>query len=126
MLFLDDEIDEDELLVMFSELHRKNPTFPFWDHARIEVQLDDISEAEFKSEFRFGLAELPLLCDALRIPEKFTCDNGTVASGIEGLLMLLKRFAVRISVSLERHHPQIWEIHTRNESDTGRSYRPFP
>ena len=48
--------------------------------------------AQFKSEFRFAYSELPLLAKALRIPEKFTPSNGIVASGEEGLLMLLRRF----------------------------------
>ena len=57
------------------------------------VGLEDISEAEVKAEFRFAPSQIDLLSQALRIPGTFTCSNGTVASGEEGLLMLLKRFA---------------------------------
>ena len=47
--------------------------------------MDDILSAEIKSEFRFGHSELPLLAEALQIPQYFVCSNGTVASGMEGL-----------------------------------------
>ena len=41
----------------------------------------------------FGITELPLLLRALKIPEMFTCANGTVCSGTEELLIVLKRFS---------------------------------
>jgi hypothetical protein len=112
MLFLDDIIDEDEMFMIYTELNRKNPVYPYWKHERIEMQLDDISDAEFKTEFRFGLSELDLLSQALRIPDQFTCSNGTVASGLEGLLMLLKRFAYpcRLSDMIPRFVRSIPEI----------------
>ena len=34
-----------------------------------------------------------MLAEALQIPQYFVCSNGTVASGMEGLFILLKRFA---------------------------------
>ncbi|PFX18686.1 hypothetical protein AWC38_SpisGene16916 [Stylophora pistillata] len=55
--------------------------------------MENMSEAEVKAEFRFSPSEIHLLSQALRILETFTCPNGTVVSGEEGLLMLLKRFA---------------------------------
>ena len=93
MLFLDDVLDEDELFLIFSETNRKNPRYSYWEYDRVEKQVEEMSAAQFKSEFRFEQSEMPLLSKALRIPERFTCGNGTVASGEEGLLMLLKRFA---------------------------------
>ncbi|KXJ17917.1 hypothetical protein AC249_AIPGENE21844 [Exaiptasia diaphana] len=93
MLYDDDTLDEEDVLMMFQELTRKNTTYPYWKYDRIEHQLNDISTGEFKTEFRFNLSEIDLLQDALQIPERFICDNGTVASGTEGLLLLLKRFA---------------------------------
>ena len=93
MLYLDDVLDEEQVINIFSDLTRKNPPFPYRKFDRIEVQLEDMSEAEVKAEFRFAPSEIELLSQALRIPGTFTCSNGTVASGEEGLLMLLKRFA---------------------------------
>lgn len=54
--------------------------------------MENMSEAKVKAEFSFAPSEIHLLGQALRISETFTCPIGTVASGDEGLLMLLKRF----------------------------------
>ncbi|KAK3705284.1 hypothetical protein QZH41_008168, partial [Actinostola sp. cb2023] len=93
MLYMEDIFDEDEVVAVLTELHRKKPPYPYWKHKHVEYSLQEMEESEVKSEFRFGTHELALLMEALQIPHKFTCPNGTVASGLEGLLMLLKRFA---------------------------------
>ena len=112
MLYLDDVLDEEQVISIFSHLTRKNPPFPYWKFDRIEVQLGDMSEAEVKAEFRFGPSEIDLLSQALRIPDTFSCPNGTVASGEEGLLMLLKRFAYpcRLSDMVPRFGRSVPEI----------------
>ena len=84
MLFNDEILNEDEMFCVFSKLNRKNPPFPYCNYDRIEKQMDDLSSAEIKSEFRFGHSELPLLAEAVQIPQYFVCSNGTVASGMEG------------------------------------------
>ena len=91
--FLNDMIDEAELQSILEITNKKNPSFPYWKYDRIERTLDDMSESETKAEFRFATSELPRLAEALRIPEMFTCCNGATASGLEGLCILLKRFA---------------------------------
>ena len=48
---------------------------------------------ECKAEFRFELADLPLLAEALKIPDKIVCPSRTVATGMEALCITLKRFA---------------------------------
>ena len=53
----------------------------------MEGTLNDMFEPETKAEFRFATSELPRLAEALRIPEMFT------TSGLDGLCILLKRFA---------------------------------
>jgi hypothetical protein len=69
-------------LLIFNELTRgKNPVYPYWKHERIEIQLDDISDPECKAEFSFGMSELEVLAEALRISDKLTFSNGAVASG---------------------------------------------
>ena len=93
MLFLNDVLNEDELFLIFSETDRKNPHYSYWEYKSVEKQVEEMSAAQFKSEFRFDYSEMLLLSKPLRIPERFTCGNETVASGEEGLLMLLKRFA---------------------------------
>ena len=99
MLCLNDVLDEEQVISIFGDLTRKNPPFPYWKFETIDVQLSDMSEAEVRAEFRFSPSERALLREALRIPQKFTCPNGTVASGEEGLLMLLKRFAYSCRLS---------------------------
>ena len=67
------------------------PSFPFWSYDQFDLTC--ITEEESKAEPRFGLAELPLLAKVLAILDTFVCRNRTVASGIEGLCILLRRFA---------------------------------
>ena len=92
-LLVNDMIDEVELQAILELTNKKNPCFPYWKYDRIESTLDDLSESEAKAEFRFATSELPRLAEALRIPDMSTCCNGTTASGLEGLCILLKRFA---------------------------------
>ena len=66
--------------------------FPSWT-GKIHPFRTGTTIVEIKSEFRFGHSELPLLAEAQQIPQYFVCSNETVASGMEGLLMLLKLFA---------------------------------
>ena len=70
---------------------RKNPCFPYWHYDRF--QLSQLTEDECKAEFRFGLAELQLLKEVFQIPPSFVCRNGTIAGGMEGLCVWLRRFA---------------------------------
>lgn len=46
---------------------------------------------ECKTEFRFEKNNLPLLANVLQIPPVFKCPQGSIAGGMEGLCMLLKR-----------------------------------
>ena len=48
---------------------------------------------ESKAEFPFELGDLPLHAEALKIPDKIVCPNHTVATGMEALFIMLKRFA---------------------------------
>jgi hypothetical protein len=43
--------------------------------------------------FRFGREDINILSNALRLPEKIICNNRTVASGVEGLCIVLRRLA---------------------------------
>ena len=111
MLFCDDVIDEVELLAIY-EATTKRVQHPYKKYERIEYVLDEMSPVEFQTEFRFGISELPLLVEALKIPEKFVCSNGTVASGLEGLLVVLKRFAYpcRLSDMIPRFGRSVPEL----------------
>ena len=52
-----------------------------------------MSEAECKSEFCFKKDDIERLAREFRLPQKYICPNGTTASAVEGLCMLLKKFA---------------------------------
>ena len=55
--------------------------------------MQDQSEADWKANFRLEKHHVGRLVDALQIPAIFQCDRGTICEGLEGLCILLKRFA---------------------------------
>ena len=71
--FLNYMIDDAELQSILEITNKKNHSFPYWYHDRIEGTLDDISDSETKAEFRLTSSEFPRLAETLRIPEMFTC-----------------------------------------------------
>lgn len=107
----DEEIDEEEFLAIY-EIVTMRRKHPYKHYERIEDVFDAISPEEFQTEFRFGITELPLLLQALKIPDKFICSNGTVSSGTEGLLILLKRFSYpcRLSDMIPRFGRSVPEL----------------
>ena len=48
---------------------------------------------ECRAGLRFGKADVFLLLEVLRFPDKFVCSQKTVCSKLEGLCILLKRLA---------------------------------
>ena len=55
--------------------------------------MQDQSETDWKANFRLEKHHVGRLVDALQIPAIFKCDQGTICEGLEGLCVLLKRFA---------------------------------
>ena len=43
--------------------------------------------------FRFEREDIHILSNALRLPENIICNNRTLASGVEGLCIVLRRLA---------------------------------
>ena len=92
LLAYDDEIiDDDEFLLLWDRFTSKNPCFPYWDYENF--QLDELDPAECKAEFRFEKSDLHDVAEALQIPETFRCQQRSICDGMEGLCMVLKRFA---------------------------------
>ena len=85
----DGTIDEDEFFLLYEEHFSKNPEFPYEQYELFDM--DAMDDTECKAEFRFRKTEIPLLAEALDIPETFVCHQGTTAPGIEGLCVLLRR-----------------------------------
>ncbi|EDO33520.1 predicted protein [Nematostella vectensis] len=84
-------IDKEEFAVLFEEYTPQNLPFCHWDYE--EFCLENKDPAECKADFRFEKRDIPLLVDALQMPDTFTCVNGTVCDATEGLCVVLKRFA---------------------------------
>ncbi|CAB4032157.1 Hypothetical predicted protein [Paramuricea clavata] len=92
-LFVNDIIDESEFVALYDNTKTKSPEFQYWEYQKVEMQLQYMTNDECRSDFRVDLADLAVLAEALRIPEKFVCPNRTVATGMEGLCVALRRFA---------------------------------
>lgn len=77
--------DSDELLLL-SLCKEDKCTFP-------GLQIDDLTDEQCRSLFRFTKADIEALCHALHIPEKIVCSNRTTVTGFDGICILLGRFA---------------------------------
>ena len=55
--------------------------------------LENFTDSQCKTVFRFYKADLEILKQRLRIPDKIVCRNRTVVSGIEALCILLRHLA---------------------------------
>ena len=84
-------IDDEEFLLLYEEYTSTNLEFCYYSYPRFNLESTD--EAECKANFRVEKADLPFLAEALGIPPQFTCNQGTVCDGMEGLCVLLKKYA---------------------------------
>ena len=84
-------IGDEEFVLLYDMFPSKNPSFPYHEYARFD--LDNMSEADCKADFRFEKKDLPVLAEALQIPPSFKLNQGTIVDGMKGLCMLLRRLA---------------------------------
>ena len=89
-LFVEDLVDVD-VMAITSQFEERAPIFPYWRYERFDI--NSMNEDECRSKFRFEKEDIPRLMKAFRLPPKFVCSNETTASAVEGLCMMLKRFA---------------------------------
>ena len=89
--FNDRDISEDEFLLLYDAKTSNNPDFPYECYGNFN--LEEMDESECLSEFCFRKSGIPLLAEALGLPESYTCQQGTVCDGIEGLCLMLRREA---------------------------------
>ena len=87
----DGDISEDEFLLLYDANSSKNPDFPHQNYEHFD--LEELDESECLAEFRFQKRDIPVLAEAMRLPDSYTCEQGTVCDGIEGLCLLLRRLA---------------------------------
>lgn len=94
LLFLSHDhcaIDDEELLLLYEEFLPKNPDFSYENYDRLD--LNDMNDSECLAEFRVKKRDLPILAEALQIPDSITCYQRSFISGMEGLRILLRRLA---------------------------------
>ena len=73
------------------EKSRISARFPYEEYGKFD--LEDMEDDECKAEFRSHKEDIPVLAEVLGLPETFTCSQGSVTNGIEGLCIMLKRFS---------------------------------
>ena len=83
-------ISDTEFVLLF-EYNLSKPLFPYWKFELFD--LDSWDDEECKIELRFAKSDVALLKRLLGIPDKITCQQGSICSGIEGLCIFLKRLA---------------------------------
>ena len=88
--FDDDNISEDEFLLVHDADTSKNPDFPYDCYG--SFNLNEMDDNECLAEFRFHKNDVPILLEALQLPQSFTCHQGTICDGIEALCITLRRF----------------------------------
>ena len=69
----------------------QKPRFPLrllWS-----VRLNKTDDSECLAEFRFHNNEVPVLLEALQLPQSFKCHQGTICDGLEALCITPRRFA---------------------------------
>ena len=80
-------LSNDEFLVLREDNQSKNLYFPSERYSPFD--LENVDEAECKTEFRVEKRDLHTLVEVLEIPSTFKCQHRTVCDGMEGLCMLL-------------------------------------
>ena len=84
-------IDDEEFCLLHDTYRSKNPEFPYEEYGKFD--LEEMDNSEWKAKFCFRKEDIPMLAEALGIPKTFTCSQGSVSDGIEGLCIMLKRFS---------------------------------
>ena len=57
------------------------------------LDLNEMDDSECLAEFRFHKNDVPVLLEALQLPQSFTCHEETICDAIEALCITLRRFA---------------------------------
>ena len=75
--FDDGTIDGEEFVLLYDFYSSGNMFFPYEDYEKFH--LEDKDSVECKAEFRFEKNDIPLLAEALGIPDVFKCNKGLCA-----------------------------------------------
>ena len=85
------DISDEEFLILNEAFTSNNLEFPYKNY--LKFQLDTMDVAECVADFRFQKEDILILAAALQVPNVFSCQQGTVCGGVEGLCILLRRMA---------------------------------
>ena len=108
-----------EEFVLLYDLHKpKNPDLPYTNYECFD--LDKMTDAECKTEFRFYKNDIYNLAEVFTLPDRIVCYNGVNVDMVEALCIFLKRFAypcryVDMIPRFGRPEPQLCMI--SNEQD---------
>lgn len=85
-LYISSLCEDDDLMLLSTLLNEDDVKGPY-------LNLDELSDEQFYSFFRFHRNDISRLCNALSLPLKFLCPNGTRVTAHEGMLILLRRLS---------------------------------
>ena len=100
---LDDNlITDEEFTLLVDENRSSNLDLPYNEYT--PFNLVEMKDDECLAEFRVRKTDIPLLVEALGIPNEFVCEQRSVVAGTEALCMLLKRltYPCRYSDMMQR------------------------
>ena len=83
-------LTDEELFLLYDSYTSENLDLPYYSYPKFDI--DDLEDDECVSEFRFH-KDLFSLAEALQILAVFKTKQRNVVDGVEGLCMLLRRFA---------------------------------
>ena len=89
--FDDFNISEDEFLLLYDTDTSKIPDFPYDCYGTFD--LNEMNASGCLAEFRFHKNDVPILLEALQLPQSFKCHQGTICDGVEALCITLRRSA---------------------------------
>ena len=90
MLYATGEIDDLEFILLYNYSESQDG---YSHEIYNKFDLEDFDDAQCNTEFHFPKYHIQRLADALRLPQKTICTQGTVSSNIKGLCILLKRLS---------------------------------
>jgi hypothetical protein len=78
--------NDDDLLLLSSLKEEKVLAYQ-------KLDIDNLTNDQCRTMFRFEREDINILSNALRLPETIICNNRRVVSGVEGLCIVLRRLA---------------------------------
>ena len=84
-------IDDEEFVCLYDLNRSKNLDYPYWNYQKFD--LEQLTDDECWSEFRFLKRDIYKLQEVLNIPDEIITYNRLNVDGIEALCLFLERFA---------------------------------